>query len=201
MKGGPRFYLAGSLLLLALAGCGRSMLQYGERASWRHEAEVECLKSGSVKIGTGVVQIQPIEGPGMCGADFPLKVSALGASSMIGYADELRPPGAIPNVSSAQMPRWPANEPRYANPAPVQPVQVQPVQSQPVQNQPAQGQSMRWVPGPPGIERPETSATAGRPMSLNPPGVAPYHDDIPDDAVLPPGRESVPESPRTRAGL
>jgi hypothetical protein len=203
MKGGPRFYLAGLLLLLALAGCGRSMLQYGERASWRHEAEVECLKSGKVMIGTGVVQIQPIEGPGMCGADFPLKVTALGQSSAISYADDPRPPGAIPNAPSAQMPRWPASEPRYANPAPVQPVQVQPVQSQPlqtqpVQSQPAQGQPMRWVPGPPGIERPEASAPAGRPMSLNPPGVAPYHDDIPDDAVLPPGRGPAPASPGTR---
>src|SRR5665811_412864 len=87
MKGGVRFYLAGSVMLLALAGCGRSLLQYGERASWRHEAEVTCLKSGGVKIGTGVVQIQPIEGPGMCGADFPLKVAALGESSAVGYAD------------------------------------------------------------------------------------------------------------------
>ena len=84
-------------MLLALAGCGRGLLQYGERAPWRHQAEVTCLKSGAVKIGTGVVQIQPIEGPGMCGADFPLKVAALGESSAIGYADDLRPPGAIPN--------------------------------------------------------------------------------------------------------
>ena len=114
MKGGVRFYLAGAVVLLALAGCGRSCLQYGERAAWRHQAEVACLKSGAVKIGAGVVQIQPIEGPGMCGADFPLKVAALGESSGHGYADELRPPGAIPNASAAQMPRWPVNEPRYA---------------------------------------------------------------------------------------
>jgi hypothetical protein len=196
MKGGARFYLAGAgVLLLALAGCGRGMLQYGERASWRHQAEVECLKSGAVKIGAGVVQIQPIEGPGMCGADFPLKVAALGESSAIGYADELRPPGAIPNASSAQMPRWPASEPSYARP-----VQVQPVQTQPVQ-----GQQMRWVPGPPAIEQPryapapeqsryapaveppERRAPAGQPMSIYAPGVA-LPDDIPDDAILPPGR-------------
>src|SRR6266851_10455432 len=112
MKGGPHFYLAGLAMLLALAGCGRSFLQYGERASWRHEAEVACLKSGAVKIGAGVVQIEPIEGPGMCGADFPLKVTALGGgAALIGYSDDLRPPGAIPN-SSAAMPRWPVDEPR-----------------------------------------------------------------------------------------
>ncbi len=211
MTGGLRFYLAGSVLLLALAGCGRSYLQYGERASWRHEAEVACLKSGGVKIGSGVVQIQPIEGPGMCGADFPLKVAALGESSGLAYADDLRPPGAIPNASSAQMPRWPASDQRYAPPAPVQPVQAQPLQSQPVQ-----GQSMRWVPGPPAIERSEATAPpggrpiaaparyapAGRPMSLNPPGVAPFHDDIPDDAILPPGRAApapAPMRPATNA--
>ena len=117
MKGRLRFYLAGSVMLLALAGCWRSFLQTGERASWRHEAEVACLKSGAVKVGAGVVQISPIEGPGMCGADFPLKVAALGESSAAaGYADELRPPSDIPNNSSAQMPRWPLNEPRYAPP-------------------------------------------------------------------------------------
>jgi hypothetical protein len=76
------------------------------------------MKSGSVKVGTGVVQIDPIEGPGMCGADFPLKVSALGESSpLVGYADDPRPPGSIPN--SAQMPRWPINQPQYTPPAPI----------------------------------------------------------------------------------
>ena len=103
MKGGVGLYFVGAGVLLALAGCGRSFMS-GERAPWRHQAEVECMKSGSVKVGTGVVQIDPIEGPGMCGADFPLKVSALGERSpLVGYADDPRPPGSIPN--SAQMPR------------------------------------------------------------------------------------------------
>jgi hypothetical protein len=195
MQGGVRFYIAGSVVLLALAGCGRGYLQYGERASWRHEAEVACLKSSGVKIGAGVVQIQPIEGPGMCGADFPLKVAALGEATAMSYGDELRPPAAIPSAPSAPMPRWPVNEPRYGGPAPVQPVQVEPMQGRPVQGQSGQGQSMRWVPGPPGIERPQTAGPAGRPMSLNPSGVAPEHDDIPDDAILPPGR-AAPAYPR-----
>ena len=196
MKGGARLYLAGAgVLLLALAGCGRGMLNHGERAPWRHQAEVACMKSGTVKIGAGVVQISPIEGPGMCGANFPLKVAALGESSAIGYADELRPPGAIPHESSAQMPRWPAREPYHARP-----VQVQPVQTQPVR-----GETLRWTPGPagidqrrhapaveqpryaPSIEAPMTAAPAGRPMSIYAPGVA-LPDDIPDDAILPPGR-------------
>ena len=189
MKSGVRCYLAGTVVLLALAGCGRSFLQ-GERAAWRHEAEVTCLKLGTVKIGAGVVQMQPIAGPGMCGAEFPLKVALLGEGTAMGYADDLRPPAGIPNASAAQ-PRWPASEPRYAPPAPVQ------------------GQQMRWVPGPPPAERPEvtaparyapaieppeSAAPAGRPMSIYAPGVA-QPDDIPDDAALPPGR-AVPAYPR-----
>jgi hypothetical protein len=190
MNGGLRFYLIGSVMLLALAGCGRSLLQYSERAAWRHQAEVACIKSGAVKVGAGVVQIEPIDGPGMCGADFPFKVAALGESARLGYADELRPPAAIPNGPSAQMPHWPVNDQQYARPVPVQPVQVQPAQVQPVQGQP-----MRWVPGAPAIESPQVNEPAGQPMSLSPPGVTPLHDDIPDDAILPPGR-GAPGTPR-----
>jgi hypothetical protein len=53
------------------------------------------------------VRISPIEGPGVCGADFPLKVSSLGGDSVpLGYSDELRPPAAVP--SAGQVPqRWP----------------------------------------------------------------------------------------------
>ncbi len=180
MKGRLPLYLAGLGALLALAGCGRSFLQTGERAAWRHEAEATCMKSGGVKIGAGVVQISPIEGPGICGADFPLKVAALGQGSTVGYADDLRPPGAIPNGSSAQMPNWPQQQPRYAP------------SSQQMQVQPGPAPQMRWTPGPSGIEAPQVSAPAGRPVPLNAPRVAPYADDIPDDAVLPPGRAAAP---------
>jgi hypothetical protein len=181
MKGGVGLYFAGAGVLLALAGCGRGFM-YGERAPWRHEAEVACMKSGAVKVGTGVVQIEPIEGPGMCGADFPLKVAELGESSpAIGYSDDLRPPGSIP-ADSTQMPHWPINEPRYAPPAPVG--------SAPLQS--TQAPNMRWVPGPPPAQQPRY-VTPQQPMSLTPPtgerGVTPnappLPDDIPDDAILP----------------
>ncbi len=211
MKGGVRLFFVGTVLLLALAGCGRGLWQYGERAPWRHQAEVACLKSGEVKFGTGVVQIQPIEGPGMCGADFPLKVALLGENSAMSYADDMRPPGAIPIGSSPQMPNWPLGEPYYARPASVQ-------------TQPARGETLRWVPGPPAIEQPRHSpptdqshyapttdeprsappmeqpryvpttapapprAPVGPPMSIYPPGGTPQPDDIPDDAILPRGR-------------
>jgi hypothetical protein len=179
--------LAGTVVLLTLAGCGRGFLNFGERPAWRHDEEVACLKSGTVKIGAGVEQMKPIEGPGMCGADFPLKVALLGESSAMSYGDDLRPPGDIPN-GGVNQPHWPPLEQRYAPPASVQ------------------GEQMRWVPGPPPATRPAAEPApytpapyapateqrapappAGQPMSIYAPGVA-RPDDIPDDAVLPPGR-------------
>src|SRR5882724_4995392 len=112
MTRGVRWYLVGSLVLVTLAGCGRSFLQYAERERWRREAEVACLKSGTVKEGPALVRIQPIEGPGICGADFPLKVAALGEGSAVGFADELRPPGGIPGA------RQPLADPQIYTPRP-----------------------------------------------------------------------------------
>ena len=170
------------MVLLALAGCGRSFLQFGERPAWRHDEEVACLKSGSVKIGVGVEQMTPIEGPGICGADFPLKVALLGEGQALSYGDDPRPPGAIPNAPGDQ-PRWPPLEQRYA----------------PV---PAHSEQLRWTPGPPPAVRPAaeepapyrpapytpaSQVPAGQPLSIYAPGVR-QPDDIPDDAVLPPGR-------------
>jgi hypothetical protein len=111
-------YLVGSVVLVALAGCGRGFFQGKEREVWRHEAEVQCLKSGSVKESSALVRISPIEGPGMCGADFPMKVAALGEGGALGFAGEMRPPGAIPNSSGAPQPRWPVVAPRPATPMP-----------------------------------------------------------------------------------
>jgi hypothetical protein len=118
--------LVGSLVFLALSGCGMSWLPFQEREPWRREAEVECLKSGAVKEGAGIVKIDRINGPGICGAEFPLKVTAFGGSSRLGFADEpLRPPGSIPGVPKSSQPRWPIEpsappraEPRYAPPPP-----------------------------------------------------------------------------------
>ena len=113
MSRGVRWFLMGSRVLVTLAGCGRGIMQYaGERAPWRHEAEVACLNSGTVKESAGLVRISPIEGPGMCGADFPLKVSALGESPALGYVDEpIRPPGSIAGGGRpAAEPRWPISQ-------------------------------------------------------------------------------------------
>ena len=100
MRRGLCFSLVSVVFLGALAGCGRSFLIFAEREAWRHEAEVQCLKSGAVKEGPALVRVSPIEGPGICGADFPLKVAALGESPALAFAGEIRPPGAIPRRGS-----------------------------------------------------------------------------------------------------
>ena len=104
MTRGVRLYLVGSFVLVSLAGCGRGFFQSAEREPWRAEAEVACLKSGAVKESPELVRIDPISGPGVCGAEYPLKVAALGENiTSFGFADEsLRPPGNIGN-----QPRWP----------------------------------------------------------------------------------------------
>jgi len=188
MRRGLAFSIAGGVVLLALAGCGRSYLMQGERAAWRHEAEETCLKSGAVTVGT--VQIEPIEGPGMCGMDFPLKVSALAeASPAMSYGDEVRPPGSIPN-GGADMPNWPASQPRYAPPARVVPAETAPVH----------GETLRWVPGPPGIDIQDEGGAAGEPMQLSPSGgqpeAAPPYNAAPQ--YIPP-RSAAPQTIPSRA--
>jgi hypothetical protein len=107
MTRGVRLYLVGSFVLVSLAGCGRGFFSE-EREPWRAEAEIACLKSGAVKQTADLVRIDPISGPGVCGAEYPLKVAALGESSgSFGFADELRPPA---NIGSNQPP-WPTSRP------------------------------------------------------------------------------------------
>lgn len=205
MSSGLRLSLIGVMLgLLALAGCGRGFFQ-GERAAWRHDAEVACMKSGEVKLGAGVVQIEPIEGPGICGADFPLKVAVLGDPPAMSFADPV-PPASIPNAS--RMPDLPPTEQRYLPPARIEVA-------------PGQHEQLRWMTGPPPAVRPSSS---GEPISLDPPAdrgapanyppptqgypapraspAAPIEsralpDDIPPDAQIPPGGSAA--APQQRA--
>jgi len=192
--------------LLALAGCGRGFFS-GERAPWRHEAEVACMRSGAVKLGAGAVRIEPIEGPGMCGMDFPLRVTALGEAPLMSFADDPVPPASIPNVV------------RAPNAAPQSDAHALPTAR--VELAPGRHEQLRWVTGPPPAVRP----SAGAPISLDPRAaagapsaqampadtpareVAPapparsarnvaLPDDIPPDAAIPPGGSAaVPLSP------
>src|SRR3979409_2725040 len=118
MTRGVRWYLVGSLVLVTLAGCTPSWME--EREPWRREAEMAWLQTGAVKESPSVALLGPINGPGMCGADFPLKVAALGESqAALGYWDDaVRPPGMVPQAGPAypQQPRAPA--PNYPGPPP-----------------------------------------------------------------------------------
>jgi len=165
MTRGVRWYLVSSLVLVVLAGCGRQSW-FGEREPWRREAEVACLKSGAVREGPAVAILKPIQGPGMCGADFPLKVAVLGEAPITGYADEaVRPPVAIPQYSPAySAPPTGAAAPAYPSNARV-PYQPDPLYA------PAPDPNARPV-------MPAGSATSalsprspGAPLSLAPPGL------------------------------
>jgi extensin-like protein len=164
MTRGVSWYLVGSFVLVSLAGCGRGFFSE-EREPWRAEAEVACLKSGEVKEGPDIVRIDPISGPGACGADFPLKVSALGESSnTFGFADEdLRPPAPIGN-----QPRWPVGQ-RLPPPPFHHDQQQQPYPA------PAYGGSNY---GSPNHGAPDYGTPSNGPVSLRAPGVSPEPDDI-----------------------
>lgn len=99
-------FVVGSFVLVSLAGCGRGFFS-AEREPWRAEAEIACLKSGAVKESAELVRISPISGPGVCGAEFPLKVAVFGESngSFSFLNEELRTSG---NIGS--QPRWPLSQ-------------------------------------------------------------------------------------------
>jgi hypothetical protein len=77
-------------LAIALAGCAG--MWFAEREPWRRDAELACLQSGAVKEGPTVSIVKAINGPGVCGADYPLQVAAIGGSARLGFADEVVPP-------------------------------------------------------------------------------------------------------------
>jgi Extensin-like protein C-terminus len=183
MTRGVRWYLVGSFVLVALtalAGCSHFML--AERESWRHDAEIACLNSGAVKESPARVRISSISGPGACGADYPLRVSALGDSGPLGYSDEAPvPPGAIPNGSMPQ--RWPVTQPSAAPSAPVRSQQLPPLQAGEPQSYPSQPYPQQSYP--PRSYPPPSVTPVGQPLSLNPPGLAHPEDD--EDLGVPGG--------------
>lgn len=172
-----RLYLVGSLVLVSLAGCGISF--FAQREAWRHEAEVQCLKSGAVKEGPAVALLSPISGPGTCGADFPFKVSALGATAgnaALGYADDpLRPPGIIRGGPDRSPPSlYSPDSPAPYSPAPSQRVDRRELRPLDL--------------APPGVTAPAT-------IGADPPPRDPGITSSPYPPAFPPGAETVPVAP------
>jgi hypothetical protein len=99
-------FLASAIAGLAMLSACTGGFFFAEREPWRHEAEVECINAGLVTEGIGIVRLDAIRGPGICGADFPMKVSSFGESTPLAFADDPRPPVAIrsglPNWSAAR---------------------------------------------------------------------------------------------------
>jgi len=178
---GVRRFLAGTVVVFglgALAACSGGSF-FAQREPWRKEAEARCIGSGAVREGAGVVRVNPINGPGMCGADFPLRISVLGQPAALSFGDEVRPPGSIPDARPSMPPRWPIvepSEPRY------HPRAAPPVDSRPL---------------------PSPSPHAGEPVSLDPPNAAGSPLDVydfrrPYGAVpksAPPARAPVRSAP------
>jgi len=185
MTRGVRWYLVSSLVLvalIALAGCSHYML--AEREPWRHEAEATCLGSGAVKETPERVRISAISGPGACGIDYPLRISALGDSAPLSYDDEpLRPPGAI---SSGSMPQqWPGAPSGAVQSSALPPV---PAGGSPPYSPYVQTGASRTYPPPQSYQPPPSQpmAQVGQPLSLDPPGVPPNGDND-DDIGIPGG--------------
>jgi hypothetical protein len=194
MLRGVRVWLFGTIAggaLIALAGCGHNFYS-GEREAWRRDAEIACLNSGAVPESQARVRISPISGPGMCGADYPIQVSALGENGPLGYDDEpLRPPGSLP--SSAVPQHWPVqtntSPPPPNNTAPTYGRAAAVPQGRPSPVAPAQLSPMRTA----------SPQPTGRPMSLYAPGVvdpnedeAAFEPEPPAPYGSPPGRDMPP---------
>ena len=201
MSRGVQWSLLGSAVvaaLIALAGCSHYL--YGERETWRREAEVACLNSGAVQESPERVRISAIDGPGICGMDFPLRVSALGDSAPLGYDDEaLRPPAAIPDAALPQ--RWPLVQSNALPPAapPIQPQYSHPQYGPPPSGPPPHG-SPQYTSAPPpqyGMQIPPAQTSA--PMSLYPPGVATPEEDDLGFQPSPPRPYGNATAPRTTA--
>ena len=120
----------------------------------------------------------------MCGAEYPLKVSALGESSgSFGFADDdLRPPGNIGN-----QPRWPVSQaPPQPYPPPYSSSYPDNAQRQPLYNAPGNGPVSLTAPGVPPDEDDIELPPEGRPGSSPPVSRGPYPPSYPIAPAYPP---------------
>ncbi len=74
MRRGLVAFFALSLVGLGLTGCG--LFRFEQREPWRAQAEEACLSQRLVQPSAYMALSSKIEGPGVCGMDYPFKVSA-----------------------------------------------------------------------------------------------------------------------------
>ncbi len=186
MSRGVRWSIFGFVILaalIALAGCSHYWI--GERETWRRDAEIACLNSGAVKETPERVRIAAIDGPGMCGMDYPLRVSALGTSAPLGYDEEpLRPPGTIPDAGMPR--RWPLAQPGAA-PSPSPSISAAPLPPPGASPPPQIGRPLPLTPA--GVPAPEPGDGNFAPGSPRPYDEGPLSSSPPSSA---PGGTQVP---------
>jgi hypothetical protein len=86
----------------ALIGCGGGgTFNAGQRAPWRAKAEEACLASGAVRGSPYVQSMSPIDGPGVCGLELPLRVSGLSGGRVA-----VSPTATIGCPMTAGLDRW-----------------------------------------------------------------------------------------------
>lgn len=74
-------FVALTLIGIGVASCGR--FQREQRAAWRDEAEAACLARGEVQASAYMsLRSTPIEGPGTCGMNKPVRVNAFAAGAI-----------------------------------------------------------------------------------------------------------------------
>jgi Extensin-like protein C-terminus len=105
--------LGGICIGLALVAASCSGGFRGEqRAAWRAEAEKACLRSGVLSEMPYVKQAREIEGPGSCGADYPIKVAAFATevTASIGnersFAAKVKPEATLSCPMVPALNRW-----------------------------------------------------------------------------------------------
>jgi hypothetical protein len=74
MRRGLVAFFALSLIGLGLTGCG--LFRFEQREPWRAQAEGACLSQRLVQPSAYMALSSKIDGPGVCGMDYPFKVSA-----------------------------------------------------------------------------------------------------------------------------
>src|SRR5262245_56116589 len=94
--------LAAAVSVAALSGCGGGgTFNMGQRAPWRGETERACLASGAVQMTAYIQPMTAIDGPGVCGLERPLHVSALAGGRVL-----VVPAATVGCPMTAGLERW-----------------------------------------------------------------------------------------------